>query len=231
MVHNIIPGTAFLDIETTGLSPASSVITMVGVLKENGFHCLVAGQGLSGPRLRALLADVEVVYTYNGARFDLRFILEHLGVDIKAMDGLEHVDLMYVCRRRGLTGGQKKIEECLDIARDTRGMTGYHAARLGRRWLEEGDEEALGVLVHYNEEDVTNLSRIEEYVRLMEEDEEADDEGGEVKKEAKVGKAEGKSKAGEGKAEGKAKKPKSEGKEANIAGKTKGKKTKRTRAP
>ncbi|MDG6221249.1 MAG: ribonuclease H-like domain-containing protein [Candidatus Thermoplasmatota archaeon] len=159
--EELVPaGVAFLDIETTGLSPSACEITMIGILKHDGFHPLVSNRNLDRLQLEKTLRGVERIYTFNGARFDLPFIRAKMGVDLKVQEGLEHVDLMYVCRRRGFVGGQKKIEECLHLLRDTRGMSGFHAAKLGKKWLEKGDLDALDRLVHYNEEDVENLARI-----------------------------------------------------------------------
>jgi len=171
MEELVAQGEAYLDIETTGLSPAEHEITIVGLLKHDGFHALIAGQTLSVKEIENVLKDVRKIYTYNGKRFDVPFIRKKMDVDIDAM-GIEHEDLMYTCRRRGLRGGQKKIEIQLCLDRDTRGMSGHHAAHLGKKWLRYKDQEALGILVHYNEEDCRNLAKIASVLREVEFEEE-----------------------------------------------------------
>ena len=41
---------AFLDIETTGLSPDRSIITLVGILDSDGYHAFIHGQNLTDLR-------------------------------------------------------------------------------------------------------------------------------------------------------------------------------------
>jgi len=49
------------------------------------------------------LKGCKVIVTFNGARFDLSFIEQHLpGVSFDQL----HIDLLYSLRRPGLTGGQ-----------------------------------------------------------------------------------------------------------------------------
>ena len=68
---------AYLDIETTGLSRWGSEITVVGIHLCNGddtsFIQLV-GKDVSAQSILEALTGVEVIYTYNGSRFDLPFI-------------------------------------------------------------------------------------------------------------------------------------------------------------
>ena len=65
---------AYLDIETTGLSPFDSEITVVGIHICNGntirFIQLV-GKDITAQSVLEALDGVEVLYTYNGSRFDL----------------------------------------------------------------------------------------------------------------------------------------------------------------
>lgn len=151
----------YLDIETTGLSPKLSSLTLVGLFGPDvGFVPLVAKRDLTKENLLDVLDGAGRIVTFNGARFDLPFIREKLGVDLKCMEGLEHVDLMYVCRRAGLRGGQKKIELQLGIPRMDKEMSGREAAHLGKKWLRERDHVALSRLLLYNEEDCRNLWHI-----------------------------------------------------------------------
>jgi uncharacterized protein YprB with RNaseH-like and TPR domain len=154
---------AYLDIETTGLSAHDCQITVVGVHlcwgNESRFVQLV-GDDISADSLLEILEGVEVIYTYNGSRFDLPFIRRHLGVDLEAI--FEHCDLMYDCWRSDLRGGFKAVERQLGIPRRLREVNGYEAVRLWWRYINDYDRRALAVLLEYNREDVINLKALRE---------------------------------------------------------------------
>ena len=157
---------AFLDIETTGLSPSYSDITVIGVyLVGNGTERMVqlVGEEVTAENLHEILKDVHTIYTYNGSRFDLPFIRVCLGVDLKATHN--HCDLMYDCWRNNLYGGLKVVELKLDIARQLKGIDGYQAVLLWWRYQNHGDKRALKLLLHYNREDVMNLTVLKENLK------------------------------------------------------------------
>jgi uncharacterized protein YprB with RNaseH-like and TPR domain len=96
----------------------------------------------------------------------LPVIRRRLFADLKR--DFQHCDLLYVCRRQGLRGGLKKVEEMLGIARETTGISGWDAPRLWHRYEALGDEDALRLLLHYNREDVVNLALLENHLGLAE---------------------------------------------------------------
>jgi hypothetical protein len=149
---------AYLDIETTGLSPSDSYITVVGIHICNGdetdFIQLV-GKEITKDRILEALQGVDAVYTYNGSRFDLPFIYYSLGIDLGEI--FTHYDLMYECWRNNLYGGFKAVERQLGIGRKLAGMDGYQAVCLWWKYVESFDLEALNTLLAYNKEDVLNL--------------------------------------------------------------------------
>src|SRR3974390_2599446 len=105
---------AYLDIETTGLSPESSQITVIGIhIVEDGHERFVqlVGDDITSESLLNALAGVETIHTYNGSRFDLPFIQSHLGVDLTK--DYAHCDLMYDCWENNLYGGLKRVEQTL----------------------------------------------------------------------------------------------------------------------
>ncbi|MDM8000142.1 MAG: ribonuclease H-like domain-containing protein [Dehalococcoidia bacterium] len=149
---------AYLDIETTGLSPDYDEITVVGVyLAEESRPRLVqlVGGDITDAALAGVLNGVGTIYTYNGKRFDLPFIRARLGLDLEAEFG--HCDLMYDCWRRNLYGGFKQVERQLGIPRRLAGIGGFEAVMLWYRYVNENDRTALGLLLEYNREDVMNL--------------------------------------------------------------------------
>jgi uncharacterized protein YprB with RNaseH-like and TPR domain len=154
---------AYLDIETTGLSPWYSEITVVGIHLCNGedarFIQLV-GEDITANSILQALEGADVIYTYNGSRFDLPFIYCRLGVNLVRL--FRHCDLMYDCWRNNLYGGFKAVERQLGIDRRLKEVNGYEAVRLWWRYVNDYDEEALAILLEYNKEDVVNLKTLKE---------------------------------------------------------------------
>jgi uncharacterized protein YprB with RNaseH-like and TPR domain len=154
---------AYLDIETTGLSQFFDYITVIGILRCDGrgneLIQLVGGDVTRGNLITAL-RDVNTIYTYNGARFDLRFITNSLGIDLATE--YYHRDLMYDCWRCNLYGGFKVVERRLGIPRRLQGIGGYEAVQLWWSYVKGGNESALALLLEYNKEDVVNLKVLRE---------------------------------------------------------------------
>ncbi len=131
---------AYLDIETTGLSPQYSEITVDNLLD--------------------VLTEVSVIYTYNGKSFDLPFIHSRLGINLE--ESFSHHDLMYDCWRNNLYGGFKAVERQLGIDRKLTEVNGYEAVKLWWRYVDYFDLDALNTLLEYNKEDVLNLKTLKE---------------------------------------------------------------------
>lgn len=156
--------TAYVDIETTGLSPDYSVITMIGIY--NGKQTKTYIRGINLDEAPAELAKYKQLITFNGARFDLQFIEREFPGFFNHL----HIDLMYPLKKIGYSGGLKSIECALGMKRseETQGISGFEAVRLWNKY-QRGDEEALDVLIKYNAEDVENLEKIIEmtYPEMM----------------------------------------------------------------
>jgi uncharacterized protein YprB with RNaseH-like and TPR domain len=142
----------YLDIETTGLGVESD-ITVVGTYDGRTYRSFVLGQNLRD--LQAHLEGYPLVVTFNGATFDMPMIRAKFPCLSR---NHVHVDLRYPLKSIGYSGGLKKIERSLGIARtdETKDLDGYDAVRLWRAY-ERGSQQALELLVEYNREDVVNL--------------------------------------------------------------------------
>lgn len=151
----------YLDIETTGLSPRYHDLTVIGLSVEfDGTHDFIqlVGDEINAHRLMNMVRDVDIVYTYNGSRFDLPFIRARLGVAIQDYCG--HEDLMYACWARNLRGGLKSVERQVGIIRELPDIDGWAAVQLWHDYIRKGCRVSLDTLLKYNKEDVLNLKKL-----------------------------------------------------------------------
>jgi uncharacterized protein YprB with RNaseH-like and TPR domain len=149
---------AYLDIETTGLSPFAGEITVVGLHIENDRDNRIiqlVGEEICPSKLIKIVKNTKMLYTYNGSRFDLPFIREKLKVDLT--EYCLHKDLMYSCWERNLYGGLKEVERQVGIKRKLPDVDGRIAVQLWLNYKHFGDRDSLIKLLKYNEEDVLNL--------------------------------------------------------------------------
>lgn len=155
MYENVSEETCFLDIETTGLEASYNDVTTVSVHRGGETKTFVNGRDLTSDRLQAELEAASLLVTFNGKRFDVPFLETCYDVDVS----LPHLDLMYPCRRLGLTGGLKQIERDLGIGRELPDLTGRDAVRLWYEY-ERGNDASLETLIEYNRADTVNLERL-----------------------------------------------------------------------
>ena len=150
----------FLDIETTGLSRYYDYITLVGISKGEQYKVFLRGSEES--EFFEWLRGSSIIVTFNGSLFDLPFLLEQYpSLPIPPA----HIDLRFLARRAGFSGGQKELETKLRIKRptDIADMKGEAAPILWHRFR-RGDTEALRRLIEYNHADVEGMKRIIEIV-------------------------------------------------------------------
>lgn len=151
--------TLFLDIETTGLSRYYDYITLVGWSFGNAYDVYVRGD--SDTSLRQALGSAKAIVTFNGAIFDLPFLRQEFHqIPIPKT----HIDLRFLIRRAGLSGGQKLIEQKLGISRSAgiADMSGEAAPVLWHRYR-RGDVQSLKRLIEYNHADIEGMKDIFDY--------------------------------------------------------------------
>jgi len=131
---------AFFDIETEGRSPFEP--TVASVFDRRGVHAFIRGRNLD--------------------QFPQAMAESRLWVSFPVPSA--HLDLRFACRRMGLPGGLKQIEDRLGFGRPAhlRGVDGWDAVILWRIFRRDSDLEALRFLVEYNLYDSLQLKTLVE---------------------------------------------------------------------
>lgn len=147
--------TAFIDIETTGMSMWEMEITTIALYDGKTVRYYIQGQNLD--QFLDDIQDYTVMVTYNGKCFDVPFMERYFRTKLTHA----HIDLRYVLRRLGYTGGLKRCEKALGLDRgDLDGVDGYFAVLLWGDYQETHNEKALETLLAYNIEDVLKLEEL-----------------------------------------------------------------------
>jgi uncharacterized protein len=156
---NFAGSCAFLDIETSGGLSGWHDITVIGLSDGSSYQAFVQGQNME--EFEQAVEDFQLVVTFNGARFDLPCIHRYFR-HFRA--NWIHIDLRFALFRLGMRGGLKTIEKQMGIdrPRDVQGMNGLDAVVLWNQY-ENGNSAALGRLIRYNREDVTNLKTLMDF--------------------------------------------------------------------
>ena len=155
----------YVDIETTGLSPANDEITIVGLLCGDTFEQFTKNVNLKAYYIDEyiMMHEPTEVVGYNSNRFDIPF-MESFGIE--TLSNLKQVDLMIQCHNLNLKGGLKKVESILGIERQHEPLNFFQQKALWKKWINTNDWSALDRLLAYNKEDVMNLPLVEEKLKL-----------------------------------------------------------------
>ena len=160
LYRNFEKKACFFDIETTGLDKKKNKVTTVSFHRDGESRTLIQGQDLTKERLEEEMFESKILVSFNGKRFDQPFLEQNFNMDIN----VPHIDLMYLFKRIGYSGGLKKIEKQLNVDRELEDIDGREAVRLWKRYENNGNEEALDKLVKYNQYDARNLQSLLEIV-------------------------------------------------------------------
>ncbi len=146
---------AYLDIETTGLETWENSITTIALYDGKAILYYVQGENLED--FETDIKKYEVLVTYNGKCFDLPFIEWYFRTKLDHA----HIDLRYVLRSLGYSGGLKGCEHQLGLNRgELEGVDGFFAVLLWHEFERTGDRRVLETLLAYNIEDVINLEML-----------------------------------------------------------------------
>ena len=161
----------FLDIETTGLSPANSNLYMIGLAYyEQGTWCIEQWMAERFTEERELLMKLipflprfSHIIHFNGNRFDIPYLTEkakelfvnlsfdnHVGIDIyKRITPLKNTLVLPDCR-------QKTIEQFLGINRLDK-YTGGELIQIYQAYTKSPDEGMLRLLIQHNLDDMKGM--------------------------------------------------------------------------
>lgn len=104
------------------------------------------------------MRDAQIIVTFNGSLFDLPF-LRAAFPDLKIPP--VHIDLRFLAKRVGLSGGQKSIEQELGIKRPSavHDIRGDSAPILWHKYR-RGSLDAFKLLIEYNHCDIEGMKHI-----------------------------------------------------------------------
>jgi uncharacterized protein len=147
--------TVYLDIETSGGLGNGDYITTIATYDGREVRHYVRDQNLAD--FRDDVRNAKVLVTYNGKSFDIPVIENRLGMRMPQA----HIDLRFLLKSLGYTGGLKGCEKKLGLDRDELdGVDGYCAVLLWNDYRRNGNKKALETLLAYNVLDAVNLEAL-----------------------------------------------------------------------
>ena len=148
---------AFLDIETTGLNEPGNPpdITTLALYDGKTVRWYVNGENLND--FKEDIRQYQMLVTFNGKTFDVPVIESFFHIRIDQA----HIDLRYVLKSLGYSGGLKICEQKLGITREgLDGVDGFFAVLLWDDFRRRKSPKSLETLLAYNIEDAVNLERL-----------------------------------------------------------------------
>lgn len=145
--------TAYVDIETNGMNDPE--ITTIALYDGKHIRYYVNGQNLE--QFQDDILNYRLLITYNGKTFDIPIIENFFRIRLPHAQ----IDLRYVLKSLGYTGGLKRCEQQLGISRGALdGVDGYFAVLLWHEYCRNRNIRALETLLSYNIADVVNLEKL-----------------------------------------------------------------------
>lgn len=145
----------YLDIETSGMAPPDDFITTISTFDGATISYYVKGYNLD--EFKYDIGKYDVVVTYNGKCFDVPVLESHFGIRMNQAQ----IDLRFVLKSLGFTGGLKGCEKKMGIdRRELDGVDGYLAVLLWQDFAANNNPRALETLLAYNILDAVNLEML-----------------------------------------------------------------------
>ncbi len=146
---------AYLDIETTGLRSYADHITSIALYDGASVFYYVHGQNIN--EFKRDIRKYKILVTYNGKCFDVPFLERYFNISLPHAQ----IDLRYILKRLGYSGGLKRCEQQVGIHREgLEDVDGFMAVLFWNEYTRSKNERALETLLAYNIEDVLNLEHL-----------------------------------------------------------------------
>lgn len=178
----------FFDIETTGLSAATSSIYLIGAGYYSGDNFIVIqwfadDYNSEKDIINAFLEHIssyKVLLQYNGNTFDIPYIqnkCKRYRISCTTLNSMVHIDLYASLRRYGSLLGlpNKKLisyERYIGLIRDDTFNGGelihVYSEYMQNRYLHRENDKLLNMLLLHNYEDITGLSQVASLMFLKE---------------------------------------------------------------
>jgi uncharacterized protein YprB with RNaseH-like and TPR domain len=137
------------------LDSLSNEITTIAVYDERSIFTYVRGENLQ--EFKEDVQKYKVLVTYIVKCFDVPFLESYFGIKLNQV----HIDLRYLLKGLGYTGGLKGCEKKAGIDRgNLEGVDGYFAVFLWNDYRRNENHKALETLLAYNIQDVVNLEMV-----------------------------------------------------------------------
>lgn len=146
---------AYIDIETTGFGGNGNYITTIALYDGLSIYHYINGKNLDD--FKKDIMNFKAIVTYNGRCFDVPFIENYFNIKLDHI----HIDLRYILKNLGYTGGLKGCERRLGLDRkELNGLDGYSAVLLWDDFKRNKNQKALETLLAYNIQDVISLETL-----------------------------------------------------------------------
>lgn len=144
---------AYVDIETTGLGGYGDIITTIALYDGSSVRWYVNGDNLDD--FVRDVSDYPILISYNGKAFDVPFMNRFFGIRLSQVQ----LDLRYILRGLGFSGGLKSCERQLGLFREgaVADVDGFFAVVLWNEYRRTGSRKVLDTLLAYNIADTVNL--------------------------------------------------------------------------
>ena len=164
----------FFDIETTGFSPASTTLYLIGCAYVKDHECRVTQwfadtANSEGDVIRAFLnftSGFKVLVHYNGSGFDIPYIIKKCRqLDIPCdFSGIQSLDIYKRLQQFKMLFKlenikQKTVERFIGVKREDK-YSGGELIKVYNEYLRDPSEELLSLLLTHNREDVLGISAI-----------------------------------------------------------------------
>ena len=146
----------FLDIEASGFK-YNDYVTCIGWVFRGKYHYWLPG--LKRTEFLKAFHQAKLLVTFNGRSFDLKYLDSMFHT--QTFSEKDNLDLMPMCKRLGLRGGQKSIEKATGFERHPAfdGLNGRFAVERWEAFI-NGDNNSARLLIAYNFYDVLGLTYI-----------------------------------------------------------------------